>query len=62
MKKEISFKWIEKFSKNKEWYKIFSSAILAGICIAFGGIAYLKVGGLAGAILFTFGLETFFNF
>lgn len=36
--------------------KTFSSSILAGICIAFGGIAYLKVGGLAGAILFTFGL------
>ena len=58
MKKEIIFKWIEKFSKNKEWLKTFSSAILAGICIAFGGIAYLKVGGLAGAILFTFGLLT----
>ena len=38
--------------------KAFSSSILAGICIAFGGIAYLKVGGLAGAILFTFGLLT----
>ena len=37
---------------------ILSSSILAGICIAFGGIAYLKVGGLAGAILFTFGLLT----
>lgn len=36
----------------------FSSSILAGICIAFGGIAYLKVGGLAGAVLFTFGLLT----
>ena len=38
--------------------KTFSSSILAGICIAFGGIAYLKVGGLAGSILFTFGLLT----
>lgn len=38
--------------------KTFSSSILAGICIAFGGIAYLKAGGLAGAILFTFGLLT----
>ena len=38
--------------------KTFSSSILAGICIAVGGIAYLKVGGLAGAILFTFGLLT----
>lgn len=38
--------------------KTLSSSILAGICIAVGGIAYLKVGGLAGAILFTFGLLT----
>lgn len=38
--------------------KIFSSSILAGVCIAFGGIAYLKIGGLAGTILFTFGLLT----
>lgn len=38
--------------------KTFSSSILAGICIAFGGIAFLKVGGLAGSILFTFGLLT----
>ena len=38
--------------------KTFSSSILAGICIAFGGIAYLKVGGLVGSILFTFGLLT----
>ena len=38
--------------------RIVSSSVLAGICIAFGGIAYLKVGGLAGAILFTFGLLT----
>ena len=38
--------------------KTLSSSILAGICIAFGGIAFLKVGGLAGSILFTFGLLT----
>lgn len=37
---------------------IISSSILAGICIAFGGIAFLKVGGIVGAILFTFGLLT----
>ena len=35
-----------------------SSSILAGICIAFGGIAFLKVGGLSGAVLFTFGFFT----
>ena len=38
--------------------KSLSSSILAGICIAFGGIAFLKVGGLSGAVLFTFGLLT----
>lgn len=37
---------------------LISSSILAGICIAFGGIAFLKVGGIVGAILFTFGLLT----
>lgn len=30
--------------------------ILAGICIGLGGCIYLKVGGVAGAILFAFGL------
>ena len=36
----------------------FLSAILAGICIAIGGTVFLKVGGVAGAILFSFGLVT----
>lgn len=31
-------------------------AILAGVCISIGGIVYLKVGGVAGAVLFAFGL------
>lgn len=31
-------------------------SFLAGICIAIGGTVYLKVGGVAGAILFAFGL------
>lgn len=30
--------------------------ILAGICISMGGAIYLKVGGVAGAVLFAFGL------
>lgn len=34
----------------------FKSAILAGIFISIGAIAYLSVGGVIGAILFTFGL------
>ena len=36
--------------------KIFLSAILAGIFISVGCIVNLNVGGIAGAILFTFGL------
>jgi formate/nitrite transporter FocA (FNT family) len=39
-------------------FKVFRSSILAGICIAMGGTAFLKVGGLEGAILFSFGLLT----
>lgn len=35
--------------------EVFKS-ILAGICIGIAGTAYLKVGGLAGAVLFAFGL------
>lgn len=36
-------------------HEIFKS-IVAGICIGIAGTAYLKVGGLAGAVLFAFGL------
>ena len=39
-------------------FKVFRSSILAGICIAMGGTVFLKVGGLWGAILFSFGLLT----
>ncbi len=31
-------------------------SLLAGVCISIGGIVYLKVSGVAGAILFAFGL------
>lgn len=37
---------------------IFRSSIFAGICISVGGIVYLTVGGIAGAVLFAFGLLT----
>ena len=40
----------------KSFYNIFASAILSGICIAIASICYLKTGGVAGAILFGFGL------
>ena len=36
----------------------FSSAVMAGICISVGCIVNLQVGGIAGAVLFTFGLVT----
>lgn len=39
-------------------FKIFRSSILAGICISMGGTVFMKVGGLWGAILFSFGLLT----
>lgn len=34
----------------------YARGILAGICISLGGCIYLKIGGIAGAILFAFGL------
>ena len=37
---------------------IFPTAVLAGICIAIGGTVNLRVGGVAGAVLFAFGLTT----
>ena len=42
----------------KDFIKLFNSSALAGICIAMGGTAFMKVGGLWGAILFSFGLIT----
>ena len=37
---------------------LFLNAIMAGICISVGCIVNLRVGGIAGAVLFTFGLVT----
>lgn len=37
---------------------IFRSSVFAGIAISLGGTVYLQVGGLAGAVLFSFGLLT----
>ena len=37
---------------------LFLSAVMAGICISVGCIVNLQVGGIAGAVLFTFGLVT----
>ena len=38
--------------------KTFTLAILAGICISIGCVVNLRVGGVAGAVLFAFGLTT----
>ncbi|MBQ0074783.1 MAG: formate/nitrite transporter family protein [Prevotella sp.] len=38
--------------------KLLLSSILAGCCIGIGGTVYLKVGGTAGAVLFSIGLIT----
>ena len=38
--------------------KTFPPAILAGICISIGCVVNLRTGGLAGAVLFAFGLTT----
>lgn len=43
---------------TKEKISEFSKAILAGFCISIGCIVNLKVGGVAGAVLFSFGLLT----
>ena len=37
-------------------YKLFSSAILSGIAISISCISYLKLGGITGSVLFSFGL------
>ena len=38
--------------------RLIRSSILAGICIGIAGFGYLVLGGLAGAVLFAFGLLT----
>lgn len=40
----------------KKFYDTLSSSVLSGIAISIGCITYLKVGGVAGACLFAFGL------
>ena len=42
----------------KQIRKIIPLAILAGICISIGSVVNLRVGGVAGAVLFAFGLTT----
>jgi len=45
-------------SKTELFRSVFPLAILAGICISIGCVVNLRVGGVAGAVLFAFGLTT----
>lgn len=40
----------------KSFFDILLSSVIAGACIGIGGTVYLKVGGVAGAVLFSIGL------
>ena len=44
------------FAPMKQQLAILRSAIIAGICISIGCVVNLRVGGVAGAVLFSFGL------
>ena len=44
--------------EKQETIKVFSSAILAGICIGIAGFGYLAEKSIVGAVLFAFGLLT----
>ena len=46
----------KEFIPNKQMKELIRLAIFAGMLIGIGGLTYLNVGGLAGAILFAFGL------
>lgn len=46
----------------KNFLKLLWSSIAAGLCIGIGGIVYLKVGGVAGAALFSVGLITIVSY
>lgn len=43
-------------------FEVFRSAVLAGICIGIAGFGYLALGGVVGAILFSFGLLAVVNY
>jgi len=44
------------------WFRILLRAILAGACIGLGGAIFLKIGGIAGACMFAFGLLSVVHF
>lgn len=43
---------------SNNFLNLFLSAVMAGICISVGCIVNLQIGGVTGAVLFTFGLIT----
>ena len=48
--------------KPMKAFEIFRLGILAGIAIGIAGFGYLALGGIAGAVLFSFGLATVINY
>ena len=46
---------MSRMKKNVLLRETFPLAILAGICISIGCVVNLRVGGVAGAVLFAFG-------
>ena len=46
----------------KDFVNVFKSSLLAGCAIGLGGYVYLTVGGIIGAVLFSFGLLTVVNY
>lgn len=37
-------------------WRTFKTSIMAGVCIGLGGLIFMKVGGIIGAVMFAFGL------
>ncbi len=56
MQKIVAFLHGKMLILRHESEKDIIKGVLAGICISFGGTIYLRVGGVAGAVLFAFGL------
>ena len=46
----------DKLSNRNQNLICFRKSVFAGICISIGGTIYLSIGGIAGAVLFAFGL------
>lgn len=60
MLKDSMINWLKYQFKGYSVY--LGRSIMAGMCIALGGAAYLKLQGVIGAVLFTFGLITILHY